>query len=368
MNGIPFLSLDFQHAQIRRELEQAFARSLEKNQFILGEEVSSFEQKFASYQGTRFSAGVGNGLDALFIALRALNIGAGDEVIVPSHTCFATWLAVSRTGAVPVPVEVNEATMVMDAVNLPAAITSKTKAIIPVHLYGQPCVLPQIVSLAHSHHLSVIEDNAQAQGAMCHGKRTGAWGDINATSFYPTKNLGALGDGGAITTDKESLATFARSYRNYGSVSKDVHSQLGINSRLDEWQAAVLNIKLDYLDQWNRQRVENAALYTQQLEGVGDLVMPQQQDDQVKPVFHLYVIRTQHRDKLKEYLAAQGIGTAIHYHVPVHLQSAYTHLGYKKGSLPVAEKLSETILSLPLWPGLQPAQIKTVTDAIRKFF
>lgn len=368
MNGIPFLSLDFQHAHIRRELEEAFAKSLVKNQFILGEDVASFEQKFASYQGVGFGVGVGNGLDALVVALKALGIGEGDEVIVPSHTCFATWLAVSRAGATPLPLEVNEATMVMDVLNLPAVITPRTKAILPVHLYGHPCPMEQIVSIARSHHLAVIEDNAQAQGAVCRGKKTGAWGDINATSFYPTKNLGALGDGGAVTTQDEKLALFAHAYRNYGSVSKDRHDHLGLNSRLDGWQATVLNIKLGHLDSWNQQRVALAALYAEQLQGVGDVILPPSGDDQIKPVFHLFVIRTQHRDKLKEYLAAQGIGTAIHYPVPVHLQTAYTHLGYKKGSLPVAEKLSETILSLPIWPGLQSSQIKNVTDAIRKFF
>lgn len=349
-------------------MEAAFAKSMDKNQFILGEEVTSFEQKFARYLGVGFSAGVGNGLDALLIALKALGIGEGDEVIVPSHTCFATWLAVSRAGATPVPVEVNEKTMVMDVSNLPAAITPKTKAILPVHLYGQPCPLSRLVSIARSHHLAVVEDNAQAQGARCEGKYTGTWGDINATSFYPTKNLGALGDGGAITTNDVKLAQFAKSYRHYGSVSKDVHNHLGINSRLDELQAAVLNVKLDHLDQWNQQRAASAALYSDHLQGVGDIILPPAGDDQFGPVFHLYVIRTPHRDKLKEYLTAQGIGTSIHYPVPVHLQAAYAHLGYKKGSLPVAEKLSETILSLPLWPGLQPSQVKSVTDAIRKFF
>lgn len=365
---VPFFSALRQHAALQRELESAFGRLLQKGTFILGEEVTTFEAAYAQYHGMPFCTSVANGLDAIFIALKSLHIGAGDEVLVPSHTCFATWLAVSRTGATPVPVEVNPIDFTIDVNLLEAAATSRTKAIIPVHLYGYPCAMRTIADIARKHGWFVIEDNAQAQGAVCDGQLTGSWGDLSATSFYPTKNLGAWGDGGAILSRKETHYHFHQAFRNYGSVIKDVHQLQGVNSRLDELQAGILNIKLKHLYRWNTQRLAHAKHYHQLLAGLGDLILPDLGDENHQPVFHLYVIQTTYRDRLKSYLQEQGIGTGIHYPTPIHLQEAYLNLGHKEGSFPIAEKLSKTILSLPIWPELQSAEIQKVASAIQTFF
>ncbi len=365
---VPFFSTWRQHQAISDKLAVAFNRQLIKGTFILGECVEEFEKKFAAYHQVPYCSSVANGMDAIFIALKSLNIGVGDEVLVPSHTCFATWLAVSRTGATPVPVEVNSVNYTIDVNLLDASATSRTKAIVPVHLYGFPCSMPQIMALANKRNWSVVEDNAQSHGAVCHNKLTGSWGDLSATSFYPTKNLGALGDGGAILSKSADSYAFHKAFRNYGSVQKDVHLMQGVNSRLDELQAALLLVKLNYLSQWNSQRVVNAKLYQEQLTGVGDLKLPAMGDDNHQPVFHLYVIQTAYRDRLKAYLTEQGIGTAIHYPTPIHLQEAYHDLGYKEGSLPVAEHLSKTVLSLPVWPELRPTEIERVSQAIRTFY
>ena len=365
---IPFFSTGRQHQAISDKLMEAFDRQLVKGTFILGEQVQEFETVFARFHQMPYCTSVANGMDAIYIALKSLNIGAGDEVLVPSHTCFATWLAVSRTGATPVPVEVNSVNFTIDVNLLDAAATSRTKAIVPVHLYGHPCEMPAIMAIAKKRNWSVVEDNAQAHGAICHQKLTGSWGDLSATSFYPTKNLGAMGDGGAILSHSATDHKFHQSFRNYGSVQKDVHQMKGINSRMDELQAALLLVKLPYLNQWNSRRMANAKIYSQKLAGVGDLKLPSMGDETHQPVFHLYVIQTAYRDRLKNYLTEQGIGTAIHYPTPIHLQDAYRDLGNKKGSLPIAESLSKTVLSLPVWPELRPSEMERVTQAISTFF
>ncbi|MBI3220356.1 MAG: DegT/DnrJ/EryC1/StrS family aminotransferase [Bacteroidetes bacterium] len=365
---VPFFSTLRQHQAISEKLEVAFAGFLQKGIFILGDDVSLFEAAFARFHQMPYCTSVANGMDAIFIALKSLNIGKGDEVLVPSHTCFATWLSVSRTGATPVPVEVNPFDFTMDVSRLEAAGTSRTKAIVPVHLYGHPCAMPTMMAIAKKRNWSVVEDNAQSHGATCHQKLTGSWGDLSATSFYPTKNLGAWGDGGAILSRSDSDYQFHQAFRNYGSVQKDIHLMQGVNSRLDELQAAILQIKLPYLSQWNNRRVANANLYHQQLKGVGDLILPSLGNENFHPVFHLYVVQTAYRDHLKEFLGKQGIGTAIHYPTPIHLQAAYRDLGYAEGSLPIAERLSKTVLSLPVWPELEPREVESVCEAIRTFF
>lgn len=365
---IPFVSLVNQHQQIRTEMENAFRQTMEGGQFVLGSAVNEFEKEYAAFNETPYCVSVGNGLDALICALMTIGIKAGDEVIVPSHTCYATWLAVDKVGATPVPVEVHESTFTVDENRIESSITARTKAILPVHLYGYPCRMDRIMEIAKAHGLCVVEDNAQAHGARFQNRLTGSWGDVNATSFYPTKNLGALGDGGAVTTHHQEFAEFIQSYRNYGAVTKDVFSMTGINSRLDELQASLLRIKLRYVNQWNEQRRSMATYYHQLLQSVGDISLPSLGDDDAHPVFHLYVIRTNHRNALQKFLNEQGIGTAIHYPVAVHQQKAFEKLNFKMGSLPVAEKLSNTILSLPIWPGLTREDQERVAATIKTFF
>lgn len=368
MSVIPFLSLDYQHRSIERELKEAFSKTLKRGSFILDEEVDRFEKELASYHKSKYAISVANGHDALMISLKALKIGKGDEVIVPSHTCQATWLAVMNAGAKPIAVEVDPSTYNMDHSLIENSLTQKTKAIIPVHLYGHPCEMDKIMLLEKKNNLFVIEDNAQAHGAIFKNKMTGSWGHCNATSFYPTKNLGALGDGGAITTNDKKLYDFAQAFRNYGSGKKNVYSIQGVNSRLDELQAAILRIKLKKLDEWNEARIQNADFYFESLQDIGNVQVPPRANKKVRPVFHQFVIQAPDRDKLKNFLFRKGIETAIHYPIPVHLQMAYSQLRYKKGSLPVAEKLADTVLSLPVWPGLKKNQLMTICSAIKSFF
>lgn len=363
---IPFFSLHRQHHAIHQEIKEAIDRVVNQGQFVLGSEVEAFEQEFANYIDTKHCIAVGNGLDAITISLKAIGICKDDEVIVPSHTFQATWLGVARAEARPVPVEVKD--FVIDTTLVEQAITKKTKAIMPVHLYGHACAMDEINALATRHNLIVVEDYAQAHGTIFNGKKMGSFGKMNATSFYPTKNLGALGDGGAITTNDDQLAAFARAFRNYGSFKKDEHTMLGINSRLDELQAAILRVKLKHLDKWNAQRMTNAATYVNQLQGIADLVLPPKAESNSVSTFHQFVVQTHHRDKLRQYLANQGIATAIHYPKAIHLQEAYSYLNYRRGSLPIAERLSETILSLPIWPGLMPAEVDYISDSIVAFF
>ena len=367
LTDVPFVKLGPSNSLIRDEFLSAVAGILDDEWYILGKHVKGFEAQYAAFNQTRFALGVGNGLDALVIALKALDIGPGDEVIVPANTFIATALAVSMVGATLVLVEPSRETYLIEASAIAAALTPRTKAIIPVHLYGQACEMEPIMELARQHGLRVIEDNAQAQGAHSDGKLTGSFGDLNATSFYPGKNLGALGDAGALTTDDAELAEKAGKLRNYGSVVKYQHEVRGQNSRLDEIQAAALSLKLAHLPAWNVERQAIAARYQEGLDGVGDVVLPALGRG-VDHVYHLFVIRTAQRDALRQFLTERGIETLIHYPVPIHLQPAYQELGYQAGDFPITEELALTSLSLPMYPGLSEAAQDHVLEAIRAFF
>lgn len=365
--NIPFLSFEVMNKTIRKEVLSTVEKVFDSSQYILGEEVINFEKVYAQYSTTKYCIGVSNGLDAIFLALKALNIGAGDEVIVPSHTYIATLFAVTHSGATPVLVEPDYKTYNIDPSKIEAAITSKTKAIIPVHLYGQACRMDVITTIAQKNNLFVIEDNAQAHGAKFNGQITGSWGNINAASFYPGKNLGAMGDAGVLTTNDEDLASKTRILRNYGSQIKYSHEEIGYNMRLDECQAAFLSVKLKYLDAWTKERQRIALMYDEALGDIEELVLPYTSPG-ASHVYHLYVVRCRQRDLLQKHLADQGIGTLIHYPVAPHLQPAYLSLGYKKGCLPIAEEIAETCLSLPMWPGLKEDDVERITKAIKNFF
>lgn len=347
---LKFLAFQPMHAQIREEMQLAFQRVYDSHWYIQGMELDAFEKEYATLNQTKFSVGVSNGLDALVLALRALNIGVGDEVIVPSNTYIATALAVSHVGATPVFVEPRMETYNIDPEKIPAAITKNTKAIMPVHLYGQACEMDAIMEIAKAHGLFVVEDNAQAHLSSFNAKLSGSFGDINGTSFYPGKNLGALGDAGAITTDNEELAKRVKTLRNYGSSEKYYNDEIGFNNRLDELQAAFLRVKLNYLEDWTNQRKEIASWYNTYLSNK-NWILPEVHQN-AEHVYHLYVIRTNEREKLQLELTSKGIQTMIHYPVPIHLQKAYKHLGYKEGDFPIAEEIAKTCLSLPIWPGL----------------
>lgn len=364
---IPFLNLAPMHAAIKAEIQAAFESVYDGNWFILGKHLEHFETEYASFNHTRHAIGVSNGLDALVLALRVLSIGPGDEVIVPSNTYIASALAVSHVGATPVFVEPDIQTYNIDPARIEEAITPRTKAIMPVHLYGQACEMDKITAIAKTYHLYIVEDNAQAHGAVFKEIITGSWGHINGTSFYPGKNLGALGDGGAVTTDSDILAEQVRLWRNYGSIIKYQNEVPGYNMRLDELQATFLSVKLRHLTHWTAQRQQIAAWYNEALQGIGDLVLPYNHPD-AGHVYHLYVIRTKHRDALQQHLQAAGIGTLIHYPIPPHLQKAYAHLGFKTGDYPIAEELAKTSLSLPMWVGLQMEDAKTIQRTIQDFF
>ncbi len=366
---IPFLDLGAAYCELQPELESAVLTSLRSGWYIGGHEVDAFEQEFAAYTETQHCVGVANGLDALRLALLAMGIGAGDEVIVPSNTYIATWLAVSECGAVPVPVEPVESTCNLDPGRIEAAITPRTKAILPVHLYGQPADIDPIVDVARKHGLRVLEDAAQAHGARYKGKRIGGHGDVVAWSFYPGKNLGALGDAGAITTNNADIADRIRVLRNYGSRVKYVNEVQGYNSRLDPVQAAALRVKLKYLDEWNTRRARIAARYTVALHGTG-LILPSV-PEWVEPIWHLYVVRHPQRDRLQKSLSEAGIGTLIHYPIPPHLQQAYEGCGFAAGQFPIAERMANQVLSLPMGPQLQDADVEAVIavlqDVARRF-
>jgi dTDP-4-amino-4,6-dideoxygalactose transaminase len=364
---VPFLSFAPQHGPIREDILAAIAAVYDKQWYVLGDQVVAFEKAYAEFSTAKYCIGVANGLDALHLALEVLGVGPGDEVLVPSNTYIATWLAVSFVGATPIPIEPNPATYNIDPARLEAAISPRTKGIMPVHLYGQACEMGPILKVARQHGLWVVEDNAQSQGATWDGKVTGSFGNVNATSFYPGKNLGALGDAGAITTDDEELDAKLRTLRNYGSQKKYYNEVIGHNSRLDELQAAVLNVKLPKLMDWTQQRKDVAVIYNQYLAGIGDLILPDIALGATH-VYHLYVVRTTHRDALQQHLQERQIGTLIHYPVPPHCQQAYEHLGIKEGSLPIAEELARTSLSLPMWPGMQKKEVAVVATAIRDFF
>ena len=344
----------------------AVGRVYDSYWYVLGDEVKNFERAYSVFNHVPHTIGVANGLDALVLALRVLEIGPGDEVIVPSNTYIATWLAVTQVGATPVPVEPDLATSNLDPALIAAAVTSRTRAIMPVHLYGQACRMTEIMVIARQHDLHVVEDNAQAQGATFDGQTTGSFGAVNGTSFYPGKNLGALGDAGAVTTTSAELDQKVRVLRNYGSQQKYYNEVVGYNSRLDELQAAVLGVKLQHLPGWTCQRQQVAAWYGQHLAGIDGLRLPTVADGATH-VYHLYVVHTPRRDALQQHLTAQGIGTMIHYPVPPPRQQAYQTLGLEPGRFPIAETLAATCLSLPMWPGLTEAHVAAVAAAIRSF-
>lgn len=360
---VPFLDLGASYREIQDELESAILASLRSGWYIGGRDVEKFEEEFAAFTETSYCVGVGNGLDALRLSLLAMGIGAGDEVIVPSNTYIATWLAISETGATPIPVEPDATTYNLDPDRIEAAISQRTKAILPVHLYGQPADLDPILALAQKHGLRVLEDAAQAHGARYKGKRIGGHGDVVAWSFYPSKNLGALGDAGAITTNDAALAERIRILRNYGSRVKYVNEVKGWNSRLDPVQAVALCVKLKHLDEWNARRSAIAARYSAELAHTG-LVLPTV-PAWAEPVWHLYVVQSPERDRLQKSLEDAGIGTQIHYPIPPHLQQAYSAAGYSKGQLPIAESLAESVLSLPMGPQLDEACVTSTIVALK---
>lgn len=363
---IPFVELQTQFRRIEGEIREAIDRVLERGWFVLGEELQAFEEEFASYLGVGHALGVGSGTDAIQIALKAAGLHAGDEVITAANTCVPTVAGIVSAAGTPVLVDVDAATATLAQELLQDALTTKTRAIVPVHLYGHPCDMEPIMRFAKEHGLLVIEDCAQAHGARYKGKLLGTFGDAAAFSFYPSKNLGAYGDGGAVVTSSAEIAESIRKFRNYGEEERYRHTSEGVNSRLDELQAAVLRVKLQYLDVWTGKRRAHAERYRNGLEGL-PLTVPQDAD-WATSCCHLFVIRTPERDVLRDYLAARDIGTQLHYPIPVHLQEAYRHLGSGPASFPVSEKLADEVLSLPLYPELDSEKIDEVCDAIGSFF
>lgn len=359
---ISFLDLKSSYIEIKKEIDEAVGRVLNSGWYIGGAEVENFENDYSAYCEANYCVGVANGLDALSLALRAMDVGPGDEVIVPSNTYIATWLAVSHCGATPVPVEPDEKTYNINPLLIENAITHRTKVILPVHLYGQPADIDPIIALARKYKLYVLEDGAQAHGARYKGKRIGVHGDAVAWSFYPGKNLGAMGDAGAVTTNNSVIADRIRVLRNYGSRVKYINECQGYNSRLDPIQAAILSVKLKYLDAWNNRRITIAHLYKEGLSSTG-IVFPSV-PDWADPVWHLYVIQHEKRDELQNALEKMGIGTMIHYPIPPHLQSAYSALGFNQGSFPVSEKLHHNVLSLPMGPVQTPEVTRIIIDSI----
>jgi dTDP-4-amino-4,6-dideoxygalactose transaminase len=359
---IPFLDLRAATDEIRSELDEAVARVMNAGWFVLGPEVEAFEAEWASFVGTTHAVGIGNGLDALELALRGLDIGPGDEVIVPSHTFVATWLAVDRTGATVVPVEPDPSSYNLDPSRVEEAVTPRTRAIVAVHLYGRPADLDPILAIAKRHNLRLIEDAAQAHGARYRGRPVGSFGDAAAWSFYPAKNLGAIGDAGAVTTSDRLLADRVRRLRNYGSSSKYVHDEVGVNSRLDEIQAAVLRVKLRHLASWNRRRSTVANAY---LDGLRDLplILPVLGPAGVDQAWHLFVVRSTRRDHLQRALDARGVQTLIHYPTPPHRQAAFAER-FGANRYPVADQLASELLSLPIGPHLSPEQVTLIVENV----
>lgn len=364
---VPFLSFEKRNEKIRKEVLSTFEDFFDSKWYVLGNYTKTFEQEYAAFSEVEHSIGVGTGLDALHLSLRALGIGKGDEVIVPSNTYIATVLAINYVGAIPIFVEPRIETYNINPDLIEDAITPNTKAIMPVHLYGQACEMDAIMAISKKHNLFVVEDNAQAHGARYNEKITGSFGDANGVSFYPTKNLGAIGEAGAVTTDNAELAEKIRVLRNYGSQKRYYNEVIGYNNRIDEFEAAFLSIALKYLDDWTKERQSIAKDYLEKLQGVGDLVLPYTAQDAIH-VYHLFVVRTQRREELQQYLKDQGIGTVIHYPIPPHLQECYKKLNYKKGDFPIAENIATTCLSLPLYTGLREEEIEYIVDEIKAFF
>ena len=364
---VPFNDFASPYQELKAELDEAYTRFMQSGWYVLGKEVEAFELEYAAYCGTKFCVGLGNCLEAMHLVLRAWNIGPGDEVIVPSNTYIATWLAISHAGATPVPVEPDARTYNLDPALVEAAITSRTKAIMSVHLYGQPADMDPIMASAEKHGLKVLEDAAQAQGARYKGRRAGALGHAAGHSFYPTKNLGAFGDAGAVTTDDAELADRVRTLRNYGSKKRYYNETIGFNSRLDELQAAFLRARLRHLDEWNERRSKIADIYLSQLSTLNSQLILPFVPEWAEPVWHLFVIRHPRRDVLQQKLNEAGIGTLIHYPVPPHLSGAYADFRPASSAiwnLPIAEQLAATVLSLPIGPHISGDQAKQITDAI----
>ncbi len=362
---VPFLDLKTPYIELKDELDEAYKRVMESGWYILGKECEAFETEFADYCGTKYCIGVGNGLDALHLILRAYGIGEGDEVIVPANTYIATWLAVSYAGAKPVPVEPDKKTYNIDPALIEQAITERTKAIIAVHLYGQPADMDSINDIAKNYKLKVIEDAAQAHGAKYKGRRTGSLGDAAGFSFYPGKNLGAIGDAGAVTTNDSTLADKVKVLRNYGSKIKYYNEVKGFNSRLDELQAALLRVKLTKLDEWNERRKNIAHKYAQELSNK-DIILPYV-PEWANPVWHLFVVRHQKRDELQSYLHKAGIDTLIHYPIPPHLSEAYADRGSNIGDFPTTEQIAKSVLSLPMGPHINHSQQSEIVKSLNNY-
>jgi dTDP-4-amino-4,6-dideoxygalactose transaminase len=362
MKSIPLVGLFDQYQTIKPEIDEAIERIIAKSAFVGGEEVRSFEREFAAYCETKACVGVGNGTDAVYLTLRALDVGPGDEVITVAHTFIATSEAISMTGARPVFVDIREDTMLLDPALLERAITSHTKAIVPVHLYGQPCDMDAIMDVAARHGLKVIEDAAQAHGARWRGRRVGAIGDAACFSFYPGKNLGAFGDAGAVVSQDEDLIERIRMLANHGRLEKYTHKMEGVNSRLDGLQAAILRVKLRHLDDWNQSRRRHADFYLETLSN--SEIRPPVIHENALPVWHLFVVRIADREAFQRKLKEEGIATGIHYPVPLHLQPAYQDFKIPLGTLPVTERVSGEVVSLPMYPELTPAELETVVNAI----
>ena len=363
--NIPFSTFLPMERKLNTEIQEAFQRVFRRSWYIGGEEGREFEKHFAVYCGAKYCIGTGNGLDSLTLILKAMGIGAGDEVIIPSNTFIATSLAVSRVGAVPVLVEPKIDTYNIDQDRIEAAITRNTRAVMPVHLYGQACDMDPILEIAKNHDLLIIEDCAQAHGAVYKGHRVGTFGEAAGFSFYPGKNLGALGDAGAVVTDDRALAEKIRTLGNYGSDHKYHHISLGYNSRLDEVQAAFLTVKLRHLEKMNEERRRIAQRYLTEIRNK-EIILPTVLENTV-PVWHIFAIRCEKRDELEKYLNNRGIGTNKHYPIPIHLQECYRELGLREGSFPVAEEISRTELSIPLYYGMTDMEIDYVIEMINRF-
>ena len=361
---VPFLDLKASYEEIQEEIEEAILRSSRSGQYIGGPMVEDFERDFSNYVDSKYCVGVANGLDALVLSLKVLGIKSGDEVIVPSNTFIATWLAVSQCGATPIPVEPDINTYNIDVQKVESAITNKTKAIIPVHLYGQPADIDEISHIAKKHNLFVIEDAAQAHGSKYKNRRIGSHSDLVAWSFYPGKNLGAIGDGGGITTNNEDLEANLISMRNYGSSERYKNDMLGVNSRLDPVQASVLSVKLKYLDQWNRRRSDIADTYCKELSDL-DITLPFV-NNYNECVWHLFCIRVANRDRIRSKLMEFGIDTLIHYPIPPHMQRAYKYLSYKEDDFPISKSMSSELISLPIGPSLSDEHLEYIISSIKR--
>lgn len=362
---VPFFDLKKQYKSIQSKIDFVIKQTLSNSSFILGKNLEEFENQFAKYIGVDYTIGVNSGTDALLLSLIALGIKKDDEIITVPNSFVATTLAITNLGAKPIFVDIDSKTYNIDVNQIEKNITNKTKAILPVHLYGHPAEMNKILEIAKKYNLKVIEDACQAHGALYNGKKVGSFGDLACFSFYPTKNLGAYGDAGIITTNNKELANKLKMLRNYGQTKKYYYEIRGINTRLDEIQAAILNVKLKYLDKWNEKRIKNANLYTSLLKNIPEISLPISQDS--KHVFYSYIIRTENRDQLQKYLEENGILTLIHFPIPLHLQKVHKNLGYKLNDFPITEKYANEILSLPMFPELTKSEIKYIAEKIKEF-